>query len=76
MANYQNEILRLADRQLQPDLKARTLQNFINLQFTYCLWGVVPCSIIFDDSPFNECSHASLAATKALAEKADTGRIT
>jgi hypothetical protein len=63
---YRAAILGLADRQSRPDLIARTLQNFVNLQFSYCLWGLVPNSVSNEESPFNECSHAYLAATKAL----------
>lgn len=66
LARYQSAILSLASRQVRPDLEARTLQNFVNLQLAYCLWGVVPGSISNEASPFNECSHAYLAATKAL----------
>lgn len=66
MATYRNAILDLANQQLRPDAEARTLQNFINLQFTYCLWGLVPGSLSNENSPFNACSHAYLAASKAL----------
>lgn len=66
MATYRNAILDLANQQLRPDGEARTLQNFINLQFTYCLWGLVPGSLSNENSPFNACSHAYLAASKAL----------
>lgn len=66
MVAYKNAILDLADREPKPDAQARTLQNFINLQFTYCLWGLVPGSLSNEDSPFNACTHAYLAASKAL----------
>lgn len=66
VSRYQSAILRLADLQVRPSLEARTLQNFVNLQFAYCLWGLIPGSISDEASPFNECSHAHLAATKAL----------
>jgi hypothetical protein len=66
MATYKNAILDLANREPRPDAEARTLQNFINLQFTYCLWGLVPGSLGNEDSPFNGCTHAYLAASKAL----------
>jgi hypothetical protein len=66
LTRYQTEILRLADRQIQPSVEARTLQNFVNLQFAYCLWGLVPGSLSDEANPFNECSHAYLAGAKAL----------
>lgn len=66
LTRYQSAILSLANHQVRPDLEARTLQNFVNLQLAYCLWGLVPGSISDEASPFNECSHAYLAATKAL----------
>ena len=31
-----------------------------------CLWGLAPRSIADEDSPFNECAHAYLAAGRAL----------
>ncbi|WP_204320321.1 hypothetical protein, partial [Proteus vulgaris] len=33
---------------------------------SYCLWGMVPGSVTDEQSPFNACSHAYLAATKAV----------
>lgn len=66
LTRYQSAIMSLANRQVRPSLEARTLQNFVNLQLAYCLWGLVPGSISNEASPFNECSHAYLAATKAL----------
>lgn len=69
MTQYHSRILHLASRQVQPNMEVRTLQNFINLQFAYCLWGVVPGSLANEDSPFNECSHAYLAASKALLDR-------
>ncbi|HET6388089.1 hypothetical protein [Hyphomicrobium sp.] len=61
-------ILDLASRQIRPDLTTRTLHNFVNLQFSYCLWGLVPGSLTDEASPFNGCSHAYLSASKALLE--------
>jgi hypothetical protein len=69
IAKYRNDILDLSYRQSRPDTDTRTLQNFVNLQFTYCLWGLVPGSLANEDNPFNECSHAYLAATKALLQR-------
>ncbi len=69
MAVYRSDILDLAAKQVSPDLDTRTLRNFINLQFTYCLWGIFPGSLTDEDSPFNECSHAYLSASKALLDR-------
>lgn len=59
-------ILDLAARQTPTDRIMRRLDTFINLQFSACLWGLVPGSLQDEDSPFNECAHAYLAATQAL----------
>lgn len=44
----------------------RRIANFAALQRTYCLWGLVPGSLADEESPFNECLHAYLAALRAL----------
>jgi hypothetical protein len=66
VARYRPAILDLANRQISPDLQTRTLQNYVNLQYAYCLWGLVPGSITNESSAFNACSHAYLAGSKAL----------
>lgn len=66
MSRHRSAILDLAGRQVGPDLRTRTLMNFVNLQYVYCLWGLVPGSLANEDNPFNECSHSYLAASKAL----------
>ncbi|MFT3987671.1 hypothetical protein [Aestuariivirga sp.] len=66
IARYRSDILDLADRQFRTDLTFRRILNYERIQFTYCLWGAVPGSITDEASPFNECSHAYLAALKAL----------
>jgi hypothetical protein len=52
--------------QIPSDPTMRRLEGFVNLQFFDCLWGMVPGSVEDETSPFNECSHAYLAATRAL----------
>ena len=69
MSRYKGAVLSLADRQSRLDAEARALQNFVNLQFSYCLWGLVPDAISNEESPFNECTHAYLAGTRALLER-------
>lgn len=43
-----------------------TLLRYARLQYADCLWGLVPTSISDEASPFNECSHAYLAAAKEV----------
>ncbi len=66
IADYQSAILDLADREPFPDRPFRRLRNYVAIEEFDCLWGVVPASMSDEDSPFNECSHARLAATQAL----------
>ncbi|MBZ9989532.1 hypothetical protein LB572_20750 [Mesorhizobium sp. BH1-1-5] len=66
IARYRSDILDLALRQTETDPTFRRLYNHGNLQYTYCLWGLMPGSLADEQSPFNECSHAYLATAKAL----------
>ncbi len=66
LAKYRSAILDLADKQTPTDPTMRRLQGFISLQYFDCLWGWIPGSVEDEGSPFNECSHAYLAATRAL----------
>jgi hypothetical protein len=66
IARNQAAILDLAANQIPTDPTLRRLQGFINLQVFACLWGLMPGSVDDETSPFNECSHAYLAATRAL----------
>jgi hypothetical protein len=66
IARYRGDILDAARRQTVTDPTFRRLYNHGNLQFTYCLWGLMPGSLGDEESPFNECSHAYLATAKAL----------
>ena len=56
----------LASARLGFDLTTWRLEDYLNLQSFACLWGIVPGSITDEDSPFNECAHAYLAAARAL----------
>ncbi len=62
IADNRAAILGLAARQIPTDPTMRRLEGFINLQFFDCMWGMVPGSVEDESSPFNECSHAYLAA--------------
>jgi hypothetical protein len=66
IAENKAAILRLAERQAHADGVLKRLLNFVNIQFSFCLWGLVPGSFTDDSSPFNECSHAYLASTRSL----------
>jgi hypothetical protein len=66
IANNRAAILDLAARQIPTDPTMRRLEGFISLQYFDCLWGMIPGSVEDESSPFNECSHAYLAATRAL----------
>jgi hypothetical protein len=56
----------LASSRVGFDMTTWRLEDYLNLQSFACLWGVVPGSIADEDSPFNECAHAYLAAGRAL----------
>ena len=56
----------LASSRIGFDMTTWRLEDYLNLQSFACLWGVVPGSIRDEDSPFNECAHAYLAAGRAL----------
>ena len=66
IADNRGAILDLAARQTPTDPVMRRLESFINLQYFACLWGIVPGSLDDENSPFNECTHAYLAAARAL----------
>lgn len=66
VARYRSEILALAARQPVTDPTLRRLAGFISLQTFACFWGLVPGSLSDETSPFNECTHAYLAGTRAL----------
>jgi hypothetical protein len=63
---YRGEILDIAAGIKRTDPTFRTLLNYGAIEFSFCLWGVAPATIRDEDSPFNECAHAYLAAAKAL----------
>lgn len=65
-AKYRAAILDLAARQPATDPVLRRLSGFVSLQSFACFYGLVPGSLADEDSPFNECSHAYLAGTRAL----------
>lgn len=66
LSPYRSEIMGLADGVLRQDDTLRRLQTYAAIQYSYCMWGALPGTISDEESPFNECAHAYLAATKAL----------
>jgi hypothetical protein len=66
VARYRSDILDLAARQAPTDATLRRLMGFVSLQHFACLWGLVPGSLTDEASPFNECSHADVAGTRAV----------
>ena len=66
VADYRSEIMRLAARERQADDTFMRLLNYGNIQYAYCLWGLVPGSLSDEESPFNECAHAYLSAAHGL----------
>lgn len=66
IADNASAVLDLADRQDPTDPTMRRLQGFVSIQRFACAWGLMPGSVTDEGSPFNECAHAYLAATRAL----------
>jgi hypothetical protein len=66
IAANRSAILQLAAAKTPTDPTMRRLEGYISIQFFACLWGLAPGGVNDDASPFNECSHAYLAGTRAL----------
>lgn len=66
LAPYQRAIMDLALSAADTNEPFRRVLNYAQIQYAYCLWGVMPGTIFDEASPFNECAHAYLAATKAV----------
>ncbi|MEF0943906.1 hypothetical protein [Rhizobium sp. BR 362] len=64
IAPYYGRIIAPASSASDTDESFRRVLNFAQIQRAYCLWGTMPGSVGDEDSPFNECSHAYLAAAK------------
>lgn len=61
-----SDIFALSGSVRNADKDFLTLARYAQLQYADCLWGLVPTSISDEESPFNECSHAYLAAAKEV----------
>jgi hypothetical protein len=66
VAEYGAEILDLAAREPRSDPTLHRLTGFVSLQRFACFWGLIPGSLSDETSPFNECSHAYVAGSRAL----------
>lgn len=66
IAQYRDRIIDLAARATDTNEPFRRVLNYAQIQHAYCLWGKMPGGVTDEASPFNECSHAYLAATKAV----------
>ena len=69
---HRAEVFALAQTARSADPTFLTLLRYGQLQYEDCLWGLVPTAISDETSPFNECSHAYLAATKEVLLKMQT----
>ncbi|UFW77268.1 hypothetical protein [Rhizobium sp. SU303] len=66
ISDYRGRIIDLASRAVETNEPFRRVLNYAEIQYSYCLWGRMPGSVTDEASPFNECAHAYLAATKAV----------
>ncbi|SEI06282.1 hypothetical protein [Rhizobium tibeticum] len=66
IAEYRDRIIGLAVRATDTNEPFRRVLNYAQIQHAYCLWGKMPGGVTDEASPFNECSHAYLAAAKAV----------
>lgn len=72
---HRADIMKLARSVRTQDADFRTLERYAGIQYSNCLWGLVPGSIADEESPFNACSHAYLAAVKELLVRMHIGRL-
>ncbi|MDC9811798.1 MULTISPECIES: hypothetical protein [Rhizobium] len=66
ISDYRSGIIDLASQAVDTNERFRRVLNYAEIQYSYCLWGRMPGSVTDEESPFNECAHAYLAATKAV----------
>ncbi len=66
IADHRSKIETLASWVAMSDPDIRRLLAFSREQYTRCFWGIMPGSIDDEASPFNECSHAYLAADREM----------
>lgn len=66
ISDYRSRIMDIALQAVDTNEPFRRMLNYAEIQYSYCLWGRVPGSVTDEESPFNECAHAYLAATKTV----------
>ena len=66
VARNRSAILALAADLPAGDVTGRRLEEYVGFQSYACWWSLVPGSLRDEASPFNECTHATLAGTMAL----------
>ena len=66
ISRHYEDILRLAQMHRPASDDFRRIENYAIIQKAWCGWGVMPGAITDENSPFNECSHAYLAAAREL----------
>ncbi len=66
ISRHYDEILRLAQLHRPASEDFRRIENYAIIQKAWCGWGLMPGAITDENSPFNECSHAYLAAAREL----------
>jgi len=66
IADNLSAIRALASGRIGFDMTTWRLEDYLNLQSFACFWGLAPGAIVDEESPFNECAHAYLAAGRAL----------
>ncbi|EJC81126.1 hypothetical protein Rleg4DRAFT_2797 [Rhizobium leguminosarum bv. trifolii WSM2297] len=66
ISDYRSRIIDLASSAVDTNEPFRRVLNYAEIQYSYCLWGRMPGSVTDEESPFNECAHAYLAAAKAV----------
>lgn len=66
ISDYRGRIVDLASRAVDTNEPFRRALNYAEIQYSYCLWGQMPGSVTDEESPFNECAHAYLAAAKVV----------
>jgi hypothetical protein len=64
LSAYDGDIVDLALSASDTNAPFRLVLNFSQFEYAACMWGLMPGSITDETSPFNECSHAYLAAVK------------
>lgn len=66
LSAYSGRIVALAQAAEDTNEPFRRVLNYSQIEHAACMWGLMPGSVTDEASPFNECSHAYLAAVKLV----------